>query len=142
MASRDEIRGGCLCENLRYVSEVLPNETGYCHCRLCQRSTGAPVLAWATFPVAAFAYEKGTPKIYRSSSHGQREFCDLCGTQIAYRESVGATTVDINVATLDAPEAHPPESHVWTGSRIAWFETADELPRFEDEGPGPEKDRE
>ena len=132
------ILGGCLCGRLRFASEVLPSATGYCHCRLCQRSTGAPVLVWATFPLETFAYEKGTPTIYHSSAHGQREFCEVCGTQIAYRESVGAITLDVNVASLDAPEAHTPEYHTWTSSRIAWFETADDLPRFEGEGPDPE----
>ena len=127
--------GGCLCGAIRYASRAAPLATGYCHCRLCQRSSGAPVLAWGSFPVASFAYRCGDPTIYRSSPHGQREFCASCGSQLAYRESDGARTVDVNLATLDHPEAFEPRSHLWTKSRIRWFETADELPRFEDGGP-------
>jgi len=132
------IRGGCLCRSLRFASEARPLDTGYCHCRLCQLSTGAPALVWATFPLATFAYEKGDPTIYRSSSHGQREFCGVCGTQIAYRVTEGATTVDVNVGCLDAPEEFPPKCHTWNAKRIAWFETADDLPRFEGDGPDSE----
>ena len=39
------------------------------------------------------------------------------------------------VVTLDRPEALPPEYHSWVASRIAWFDTADALPRFLDGGP-------
>ena len=132
------IRGGCLCGNLRFASQAPPKDTGYCHCRLCRRSTGAPALVWASFPLETFAYEKGTPTIYHSSPHGQREFCGVCGTQIGYRVTDGASTVDINVGCLDSPEEFPPQSHTWDASRIAWFETADELPRYEGDGPSSE----
>ncbi len=135
----DVIRGGCLCENLRFSSKAPPSDTGYCHCLICQRSTGAPVLVWATFAVETFAYDQGTPTIYRSSPHGHREFCEICGTQIAYRVTVGANTLDINVGCLDTPEAYAPKCHTWIKSRITWFETADDLPRFEGDGPGAEK---
>ncbi len=132
----DVIRGGCLCGSLRFASEAPPNDTGYCHCRLCQLSTGAPALVWATFCLETFAYEKGTPTIYRSSPHGQREFCGICGTQIAYRVTDAASTVDVNVGCLDAPEEVQPRCHTWYASRIPWFETADDLPRFEGDKSG------
>jgi len=64
--------GGCLCGALRYRLDAAPLDTGYCHCTRCRQSTGAPVLAWASIPVAAFAYTKGQPAIYHSSSWGRR----------------------------------------------------------------------
>lgn len=48
--------GGCLCGAIRFASGVAPTWSGYCHCRLCQLSSGSPVLAWASFPLAAFDY--------------------------------------------------------------------------------------
>ena len=127
--------GGCLCGALRYGARVAPLDVGYCHCRLCQRSTGAPVLVWATFPVEGFDYLKGKPAIYRSSQHGQREFCASCGTQIAYRETVAPRSVDVNAATLDEPGRVEPRCHVWWDSRIPWFDTRDDLPRHRGDGP-------
>ena len=123
-------RGGCLCESLRYAAENEPLDVGYCHCRICQRSTGAPVLVWASFPTQAFRYSRGKPALHRSSSHGQREFCARCGCQIAYRELDVPTSVDVNVASLDDPGLLKPRSHIFTESRIAWFDTSDALPRF------------
>jgi hypothetical protein len=129
-----ERTGGCLCGALRYAARGEPIDAGYCHCRICQRSSGAPVLAWATFPEDAFAYTRGAPATYRSSERAGREFCASCGTQIAFRED-GATRVDLNLGSLDDPASLPPEYHIWTESRITWFETRDELPRYPDAGP-------
>jgi hypothetical protein len=130
MAKEIAIQGGCLCGDLRYASHAPLLNAGYCHCRLCQRSSGAPVLAWVSFPANCFAYLKGEPKIFQSSPRGQREFCGTCGTQIAYREAEPTVTVDVNLATLDAPESVKPRCHIWTDSRISWFDTTDRLPRY------------
>jgi hypothetical protein len=37
--------------------------------------------------------------------------------------------IDVGIATLDDPAVEP-SLHIWTESRIAWFETADQLPRY------------
>ena len=51
----DEIlTGGCLCGEVRYRITATPVEALYCHCRMCQRAHGAPVIAWLTVPLAAF----------------------------------------------------------------------------------------
>ncbi len=131
---QDRFLGGCLCGGLRYAARVEPVWAGYCHCRLCQRSSGAPVLAWASFPVEAFRYLKGEPAVYRSSPRGSREFCPTCGTQIAFREA-DSPTLEVNLGSLDAPAEVEPRVHIFTASRIPWFDTADALPRFEDAGP-------
>ena len=123
--------GGCHCGSLRYVSTEAPDDVGYCHCRICQRTSAAPVLVFASFPVAGFRYTRGEATRYASSPHGIREFCSLCGTQIAYREADAPRYVDVNVASLDEPSALRPDHHIWFSSRIDWFDTDDDLPRFD-----------
>jgi hypothetical protein len=130
--------GGCLCGALRFSARGRPIDAGYCHCRLCQHSTGAPVLAWASFPVEAFAYTKGCATRYHSSAWGHREFCNLCGTQICYRQTEAAKTVDVNVGCMDNPADFPPEHHLYFKDRISWFDTADDLPRHAESAPGAE----
>ncbi len=126
--------GGCLCGALRYASSAEPVEAGYCHCRMCQKLSGATVLPWASFSTSSFDYTKGQPKIYTSSAHGQREFCAECGSQIAFRATDTDDTVEINVGTLDDPEAITPQYHVWCNSQVSWFDTQDELPRYPESG--------
>jgi hypothetical protein len=123
--------GGCCCGALRYVSKLPPLECGYCHCVICQKTSAAPALVFASFPINEFRYTRGTPAIYHSSEHGNREFCSLCGTQIAFREAEDAETVDANVGSLDDPLMVSPEYHIWCQSRVSWFKTADSLPEYQ-----------
>jgi hypothetical protein len=38
--------------------------------------------------------------------------------------------VDLTLASLDDPAAVQPSYHIWAASRIAWFDTVDDLPRY------------
>ena len=80
------LEGGCLCGAVRYRIGAEPDHAGYCHCRMCQRAAGAPVVAWLTVARAAFAWTRGEPAVYRSSAKAERLFCGACGTQLAFRE--------------------------------------------------------
>lgn len=126
--------GGCLCGALRYNASAKPIEVAFCHCRMCQKLSGATVVPWAIFSSETYRYTLGEPKIYISSTHGQREFCVECGSQIAFRTSRREKNVDITVGTLDDPEAVAPEYHVWCDSQVSWFDTADKLPRHQESG--------
>jgi hypothetical protein len=124
------LTGRCLCGALRYSLSETPGDAGYCHCRLCQRASGSPAMAFGTVPLTAVTWEEGSPSRYRSSDLAERWFCGRCGTPIAIHADYQPDTVDIALTTLDDPAAVPPGFHIWTDSRIAWFNTADRLPRF------------
>jgi len=121
--------GGCHCGALRYRISAAPVDSGYCHCGICQRTTGAPVTAWASVPAAGFSMINGQESVYKSSAWGERHFCGTCGAQILYQETNNPADVSINVATLDDPAALPPRSHIYTDSQIAWLDLGDDLPR-------------
>ncbi len=127
----DEVlTGGCLCGAVRYcIGEALV-EALYCHCRMCQRAHGAPVVAWLTVPLTGFTVTAGSPAAYRSSAKAERHFCAGCGTPLTWRAIDNPRLVDVSIASLDNPAAIAPALHIWTESRIAWFETADHLPRY------------
>jgi hypothetical protein len=127
---RETLTGGCLCGEIRYRISGAPVEALYCHCRMCQRAHGAPIVAWLTVPLDAFMLTAGNPASYRSSAKAWRHFCSRCGTPLTWREAENPRLVDISIASLDNPEAIEPSVHVWTDSRIAWFDTADHLPRY------------
>ena len=122
--------GGCLCGGVRYRVEADPADVGYCHCRMCQLSAGAPVMVWGTAPDGASVWTKGRPRAYRSSASAERLFCPDCGTQLAFRPLDEAPDrLELNVVTLDDPSGVPPGHHIWVSSRVPWFETTDRLPR-------------
>jgi hypothetical protein len=130
----DHHEGGCFCGAVRYRLDGEPVDAGYCHCRMCRRAAGAPVLAWGIWPAAAFRGLVGEPAVLRSSARGERGFCGRCGTHLLFRDPEDPEFVEANLATLDDPAAVRPRRHIWTASRIPWFELADDLPRCP-EGP-------
>lgn len=129
------LEGSCLCGEIRYKVNGTLIDAGYCHCSICRRASGAPVVAWLTVPLDSFSYLQGRPSVFHSSAHSQREFCGRCGTQLVFRRTEAPVTVDVTIASLDDPSLIKPEYHIWRESRITWFETSDTLPRHDDSGP-------
>ena len=122
--------GGCLCGAVRYRITAAAVEALYCHCRMCQRAHGAPVIAWLTVPLYSFSVTAGKPVAYASSAKALRHFCGGCGTPLTWRALDNPRLVDISIASLDNPAAVEPALHLWTESQISWFEIADHLPRY------------
>ncbi|HDZ54889.1 MAG TPA: GFA family protein [Pseudomonas xinjiangensis] len=130
-----KMQGGCLCGKLRYVVGSEPASAGLCHCRLCQRSSGAPVMAWMTVSTEHFEYTEGAPSIFHSSRHAQREYCPACGTQIAFRSRDTLNSLDVTLNSLDDSSLIKPQYHIWTASKVDWLKLDDGLPQFLDAGP-------
>jgi hypothetical protein len=122
--------GGCLCGAVRFRLTAVPSDAGYCHCRMCQRFSGAPVMTFATVPVTDFVVTRGEPRRRRSSAFGERWFCGDCGSPLAMRVDHQPDTLDIAVAALDEPGEVSPGFHIWTSSQVPWFEIRDDLPRY------------
>ena len=129
--SAARLTGGCACGAVRYRLASAPFDAGYCHCDICRRSSGAPVLAFATVPIGDFVVTTGEPRVRRSSGFGERGFCADCGTQLTMHVKHQPDTIDFTIASLDEPARVMPEFHLFVGSRIAWFDTDDDHPRYE-----------
>lgn len=129
MADDEIFTGGCLCGALRYRSSASPVRGVICHCELCRRHSGAPALAFVHFPLDAFEWIPAPPAKYQSSDFTSRGFCDICGSTLSMHEEVLSDRVQIAIGSLDAPANVSIDDHVWTRSRIPWFEIHDDLPR-------------
>lgn len=128
--SEQQLTGGCLCGHVRYRSAVSSADTTLCHCRSCRLASGAPAVAWATFPLAAFTWTANPPATYCSSPGVLRGFCPCCGCTLSYAEVARPGSIDIAIATLDDPATTPPVDHTWLEHRVAWDVPGDDLPRF------------
>ncbi len=126
------LTGGCRCGAVRYRVSGEPTYAALCHCGDCRKSSGAPMVAWAAFPQAQFAISQGEPHSYISSGAAMRSFCAECGTGLFYRNpDMLPGLVDVQSATLDDPEALPPQIHVQVAERVGWMAHLGALPEFE-----------
>ncbi len=111
--------GGCQCGAVRYALYAKPR-AGICHCRMCQKAVGGPFLAWAMVPSADFAWTRGAPAIFRSSSAATRGFCAACGTPLMFRYDKKPDHVDVTLGSLDRPADVPPIMAMGIESRVPW----------------------
>ena len=125
------VTGGCLCGAVRYEAREKALGSMLCHCRMCQKFSGAPILGGTTFRTQALRFTSEQPKFYRSSQIAERGFCPNCGTSLIYRGVIGVWTEWIMVftASLDEPEKYPPTYHLGIESTMPWLDIRDDLPR-------------
>ena len=122
--------GGCLCGAIRYRISAEPIAKAVCHCRECRKAAGAASVAWIVVPLDAFVYVSGTPGQFNSSPAVTRGFCSHCGTTVTYQHASSTKTIDVATATLDDPEAFPPERDVWVEEKLSWEALTDSRPHF------------
>ena len=76
-------RGGCLCGAVRYSYDAAPLATVACHCRDCQKLTGATNLLTIYADRSHFRHEKGEVSRYRKRADSGREAICAAGHQLA-----------------------------------------------------------
>jgi hypothetical protein len=130
-----EQEGGCACGRTRYTLKAAPLIVHCCHCRDCQRLSGG-----------AFALNIWIEKRFVETDHGrlrsmsvpagsgkpQEIFrCPDCGTAIysKYHAAPGDTVL-LRAGTLDDPASVRPDVHIFTRSKLPWFELPAAVPAF------------
>ncbi len=130
MTSTSALEGGCFCGAIRYRATSPPVRGVICHCPMCRKHSGAPVLAFVHFRREDFTWVSGAPTRYRSSAFAERGFCPTCGSTLSMHEAVLGDRVQVTVGSLDEPQNVHMDDHVWTRHQLPWFRIDDQLPRF------------
>ena len=108
----DQVKGGCLCGDVRLVATGRPYRVGICHCLECRKHSGALFHASAIFPEDAVTIV-GEPHDYNG-----RYFCPRCGSSVFGRSG---DEIEVNLGTLDAPSQFQPTYELWTIRRESWL---------------------
>jgi hypothetical protein len=117
------LTGGCQCGAVRYALYAEPEKTGICHCRMCQKAVGGPFFAWVGVGVADFAWTRGRPRFFSSSSAADRGFCAECGTPLSFAYRQRPESIDVTIGSLDHPERITPRLVMGIERRLPWCES-------------------
>ena len=117
--------GGCTCGVVRYRMESKPMYVHCCHCRWCQRETGASFALNALIEADRVELLSGAPEIVDTPSEsglGQRiSRCPRCRIALWSNYSgFGEQVRFVRVGTLDEPDRLPPDIHIYTASKQPW----------------------
>lgn len=125
MASNDTFEGGCTCRQIRFRVTSRPMFVHCCHCRWCQRETGAAFALNAMIEAERVELTAGDPELVNTpsaSGKGQKIWrCPTCKVAVWSNYSGAGDKVRfLRVGTLDEPDAMPPDIHIFTTSKQPW----------------------
>lgn len=119
------LEGGCTCRSVRYRMTTAPLFVHCCHCRWCQRETGASFALNAMIEADRVVTLGEQPELITTpsaSGRGQRiARCSHCHVAVwSHYSSAGPMVAFVRVGTLDQPDLLPPHIHIFTESKQPW----------------------
>ena len=118
--------GGCACGAVRYRLTEDPLIVHACHCRDCQRLSGAPFVVNLWIERKYVLPSGAEPQIAQlkagSGAGHDLAFCGRCSTALwSHYHAPPGDTLFVRGITLDDPSAYAPDVHIWTRSKPAWL---------------------
>ena len=128
--------GGCTCGKVRYRLARSPMVVHCCHCRWCQRETGAAFALNAMIETCNVSLLSGQPELVETPSNsgkGQKIMrCPSCHIALwSHYAGAGKLLSFIRVGTMDNPDALPPDIHIYTSTKQPWVILPPDKPAFE-----------
>ena len=103
---------------------------GFCHCRSCQRTSGAGHVGWLCFPEKAVTID-GERKTYtRTGGSGRlasRFACPGCLSVVYGTAEVMAGMINVYAGSLDDPARFKPQMAIFVSERPPWDDVSRDL---------------
>jgi hypothetical protein len=125
--------GGCTCRFVRYRMTSTPLFVHCCHCRWCQRETGASFALNALIEAERVRLLQGEVAVINTPSNsgkGQKiSRCPRCHIAVwSNYAGAGGAIRFVRVGTLDEPDRFPPDIHIFTASKQPWVVLPPNIP--------------
>jgi hypothetical protein len=125
--------GGCLCGKIKYSAEADPIFMGVCHCKDCQKGTGAVFNAVVAVPEPAL-HVTGTPKTFTGKGDSgkavSRQFCPDCGASLYTTVEVMPGVAMLTAGTLDDSSNYKPSMQIYCDSAQSWVHLGGDIKPF------------
>lgn len=117
--------GYCTCKTVRYRMTSRPLFVHCCHCRWCQRESGAAFALNAMIEADRVLLMAGEPDLVMTpteSGKGQKiARCPACRVALWSNYAGSGDKVRfVRVGTLAEPDSMPPDIHIFTASKQPW----------------------
>jgi hypothetical protein len=127
------VEGGCDCRAVRYRMETPPLIVHCCHCRWCQRESGASFALNAMIEAdRVVSLGRDVELVHTPSESGKGQViarCPQCRIAVwSHYAGAGPVLSFVRVGTLDNPDLLPPDIHIFTRSKQPWVVLPRETP--------------
>jgi hypothetical protein len=117
------VEGGCQCGAVRYRLNASPLSVYNCHCKDCQRYSGAGWSMSMVVRIEDFEVLRGEVARYdRKADSGNiiaMNFCAHCHGWL-WNDPPGGNIKVVRAGTLDDIDWAAPVGNIWTDSKAAW----------------------
>ena len=125
--------GGCDCRTVRYRMQTAPLFVHCCHCRWCQRESGASFALNAMIEADRVVELEQSPELVQTpSASGSGQLiarCPKCRIAVwSHYAGAGPVLKFVRVGTLDEPDLLPPDIHIFTASKQPWVVIPEGVP--------------
>jgi len=130
---QSKLRGRCACKHLSYEVNGDILMVAHCHCRDCQRSSGAgSATVFAVNRDKCRILGDSSSYVYIGDSGGKvtRHFCPQCGAPLFTEAEALPDWIFLRAVSLDDPGLVHPTMHIYCDSAQPWDIPSDQLPRF------------
>ena len=117
-AMAEQVTGQCLCGAVSVRVSDCDRTLGACHCRMCQRWSGALFVCFSARPEAVTV--EGEVARHASSSFAERAFCPRCGSHLWMRDTDREDApYDLMPGLFDAALGWPLGSEIYADRAMA-----------------------
>jgi hypothetical protein len=127
------LEGSCACGTVRFHVTAEFKTAGYCHCKRCQRRTGALWSMNGVVDDADFALLAGAEsvRVWRPPDGLPKAFCEHCGGHVYAGDPGSGGAVGVRFGALHGDPGIEPQWRQWLESAEDWHPIPDDgVPRF------------
>lgn len=128
-----EMKGGCLCGQLRYTATAEPVFTAVCHCKDCQKESGTTFNLVVAVPLSAVSIQ-GSPRTYTTKGDSGKDYvrrlCPNCGSTILSEPAALPGIAALRAGTLDDTSWLKPGMEIYCDSAQPWVQLGGGMQRF------------
>ena len=127
------VQGSCLCGQIEYEVDLIPEKTFNCHCSFCRKAHGSAFVTLTLAEGNTLSIKKGKElfKEYKNDLGGFRAFCSNCGTRLMNYGPDKLSYLSIALATVDTPVDFRPVAHANVESKATWHEPYEGISSFQ-----------
>jgi len=125
--------GHCTCNAVRYRMSTAPLIVHCCHCRWCQRESGASYALNAVIETDRLVVLTRSPTMVETPSNSGKgqtiARCPSCHVALwSHYAGAGNKLSFVRIGTLDEPDRLSPDIHIFTASKQPWVVLPPDIP--------------
>ena len=108
-----QMRGTCLCRDVRFVAKGDIKRVSACYCGQCRKQNGGGPFYGVELQGELIVEDDSSLSWFASSKRAQRGFCQRCGSSLFWKANGDPSLFDVSFGALDDTEQLSLDAHIF-----------------------------